>query len=111
MQMAGESVNALNHESSGQSPLSWLKALAERWTKSIFIMPAVLALLFLSIFPLIISFYLSLTRFRFVRGGFELKFIGLENYEALLVGHDQSRFLGVLGETTALVWIILAGLV
>ncbi|MCL4264910.1 MAG: sugar ABC transporter permease [Anaerolineae bacterium] len=72
-----------------------------------FIMPTVLALLFLSIFPLLFSLYLSLSRFKFARGGFELEFVGLENYKALLFGNEQSRFLGVLAPMTAVHWVIL----
>ena len=40
-------------------------------------MPAVLVVLAMSIFPLLVSLYLSLARFKFVKGGFQLKFIGL----------------------------------
>lgn len=71
-----------------------------------FLMPAVLALLFLSIFPTIASLYLSLSRFKFAIGGFELEFIGLENYRELLAGTEQSRFLGVMAPLTPWEWII-----
>ncbi|MBK8902477.1 MAG: ABC transporter permease subunit [Anaerolineaceae bacterium] len=71
-----------------------------------FLMPAVLALLFLSIFPTIASFYLSLSRFKFARGGFELAFIGLENYRELLSGTEQSRFLGQMAPMTFWRWIV-----
>jgi multiple sugar transport system permease protein len=81
-------------------------AQADWWTGLAFVMPAVLALLFLSIFPLIVSFYLSLSRFQFARGGFDLEFVGLENYKALLFGNEQSRFLGVLAPMTAIHWAI-----
>ncbi len=72
-----------------------------------FVMPTVLALLFLSIFPLLFSLYLSLSRFKFTRGGFDLEFVGLANYRALLFGNEQSRFLGVLAPLTAVHWGIL----
>jgi multiple sugar transport system permease protein len=71
-----------------------------------FLMPAVLALLFLSIFPLLASFYLSLSRFKFARGGFELEFIGLTNYRELLVGNEQTRFLGLFAPPTLAQWLI-----
>ena len=57
-------------------------------------MPAVLVVLAMSVFPLLVSLYLSLSRFRFVKGGFELKFIGLLNYKKLLLGSEQFHFLG-----------------
>jgi multiple sugar transport system permease protein len=78
----------------------------ERWAGMTFLMPAVLALLFLSIFPTIASLYLSLSRFKFARGGFELEFVGLENYRELLTGTEQSRFLGVMAPMTSWEWII-----
>ncbi len=76
-------------------------------------MPAVLVVLAMSIFPLIVSLYLSLARFRFVKGGFELKFIGLLNYKKLLLGSEQFHFLGDFGKlgSGAVVVLGLAALV
>ena len=70
-------------------------------------MPAVLLVLAMSIFPLLVSAYLSLSRFRFVKGGFELKFIGLLNYKKLLVGSEQFHFLGTFGALSAASWAVL----
>ena len=77
---------------------NWL----ERTSGSIFLWPAVLALLFLSIFPLIVSFYISLSRFSIALGGFELKFVGLDNYNRLLFGREQTHFLGLMAPPTPL---------
>ena len=74
---------------------------------TVFIMPAVLVVLAMSIFPLLVSLYLSLSRFRFVKGGFELKFIGLLNYRKLLLGSEQFHFLGTFGELSAAGWAVL----
>ena len=71
---------------------SWL----ENRARSLFLLPAVLMLVFLSIFPLFVSLYLSLTRFQFVPGGFRLDFVGLANYRKLLVGIEREHFLGAL---------------
>lgn len=68
----------------------WLDRQA-RW---VFLMPTVLIILTFSIFPLLVSAYLSLSRFKFVRGGFELRYIGFRNYEKLLFGSEQYHFLG-----------------
>ena len=68
---------------------------------NVFILPAVLVVLFLAIFPLIVSLYMSLTRFKFVKGGFEFKWVGLANYEKLLLGSEQTHFLGKLSEPLA----------
>ena len=74
---------------------------------AVFVMPAVLVVLAMSIFPLIVSLYLSLARFRFVKGGFELKFIGLLNYKKLLLGSEQFHFLGDFGHLGGGAWTLL----
>jgi multiple sugar transport system permease protein len=80
----------------------------ERMLRASFVWPAVLALLFLSIFPLIISFYLSLARFDLGRGGFRLTFIGLTNYRKLLVGSERTHFLGLFGPSGPIHWLVFA---
>ncbi len=106
MQAEHESESWVKLESGMQSKKRALLAQTEKWSSMTFLMPAVLALLFLSIFPLLASFYLSLSRFKFSRGGFELEFIGLKNYQELLVGNEQTRFLGLFGPLTFAQWII-----
>ncbi|GAB4546715.1 MAG: hypothetical protein Kow0063_41210 [Anaerolineae bacterium] len=86
--------------------LAALNVWAERAAGNVFILPAVLVVLFLAIFPLIISLYLSLSRFKFVKGGFEIKFVGLANYEKLLAGSEKTHFLGVLGNPSPLGWLV-----
>jgi multiple sugar transport system permease protein len=65
-----------------------------------------LALLFLSIFPLIISLYLSLARFDLAKGGFKLTFIGLANYRKLLFGSERTHFLGLFAPSGPLHWLL-----
>ncbi len=79
------------------SRLEGLTRRLDQHAPAAFVMPAVLVVLAMSIFPLIVSLYLSLARFRFVKGGFELKFIGLYNYKKLLFGSEQFHFLGDFG--------------
>jgi multiple sugar transport system permease protein len=78
----------------------------ERLSRSSFLWPAVLALLLLSIFPLIVSLYLSLARFDIARGGFKLTFIGLSNYRKLLVGSERTHFLGLFAPSGPLRWLL-----
>ncbi len=73
---------------------------------SAFVMPAVLVVLFLSIFPLIVSLYISMTRLKFARGGVELTFVGLSNYAKLVVGLDREHFLGVVASPSWPGWLI-----
>jgi multiple sugar transport system permease protein len=88
-------------------PWDGLTGRLDRHAPAVFIMPAVLVVLAMSIFPLLISLYLSLSRFKFVKGGFELDFIGLLNYKKLLLGSQQFHFLGTFGELSAVGWAVL----
>jgi multiple sugar transport system permease protein len=106
MEVEHKSQTSVKIESTMQHRKQGLGRRMERWSAMTFLMPAVLALLFLSIFPTIASFYLSLSRFKFARGGFELEFVGLENYRELLSGTEQSRFLGQMAPMTPLNWIL-----
>ena len=85
-----------------QKVMDWL----DRRASSFLIMPAVLAILFLSLFPLLVSLYLSLSRFKFVPGGFQFTFVGLANYRKLLFGSERNHFLGVLGQFPWWAWAI-----
>ena len=91
--------------STGQSHPSL--ASIDRHAGKAFLWPAVLSILVLSIFPFIASLYLSLTRFQFVKGGFELNFIGLANYQKLVAGSQKTHFLGALEAPGLLGWIVL----
>lgn len=57
-------------------------------------LPAVLVVLFLAIFPLILSLYFSLVRLTFAAGGVRLVFVGLDNYAKLLIGLNRPDLLG-----------------
>ena len=67
-----------------------LGARLDRFAGPVFIMPAVLVILAFSIFPLLASLYVSLSRLSFSEGGARLTFVGLGNYRKLLVGVDSS---------------------
>jgi len=81
---------------------------ADRLASSVFIMPSVLVVLFLAIFPLLISLYLSLSRFKFVKGGFEIKFVGLANFQKLFLGLEKTHFLGLFAMPSVVGWMVLA---
>lgn len=82
----------------------WLDRNAGR----LFLLPAVLLILAFSIFPLVVSAWLALSRFRLGAGGFELTFIGELNFKKLLTGSQQFHFLGTFGEIPPLGWALLA---
>jgi multiple sugar transport system permease protein len=76
--------------------------------RAAFIWPALLAILFVSIFPLLVSLYISLSRLRLVRGGFQFRFVGLGNFRELVTGGEREHFLGVEAPLTPLGWVVLA---
>ncbi|MCS7260636.1 MAG: sugar ABC transporter permease [Anaerolineae bacterium] len=83
----------------------------ERMAGNVFILPAVLVVLFLSIFPLFLSLSLSLSRLKFVKGGFEINFVGLANYHKLLFGSEQDHFVGVIASPSPFGWAFFLGVV
>ena len=88
------------------SRLHTVISAAERLAGSVFILPTVLALLLLSIFPLLASLYVSLARFKIAKGGFTLNFVGLNNYQKLFLGSEKTHFLGSFAPSTPLSWIV-----
>lgn len=85
---------------------SWAERL-DRQSGRIMVLPAVLVLLCFAIFPLIISAYLSLSRFVLAPGGFTLKFVGILNFKKLLTGSQQYHLLGTFGTPGALGWAVI----
>ena len=83
-----------------------ISTFADRLAGSVFILPTVLALLFLSIFPLIASLYVSLAKFDIAPGGFKLTFVGLDNYKKLFEGSEGTHFLGKFAPSTSLSWVV-----
>lgn len=68
-------------------------------------------ILFVSVFPLFASLYISLSSLELTRGGFTFHFTGLANFRELLFGGEQTHFLGVWRPLTPLGWLVLvAGL-
>ena len=103
----GESLRERKNRIDRLGITEWL----DRHSGRLFVLPAILLILSFSIFPLIISAWLSLSRFKLVAGGFELKYIGFANFKKLLFGSQQFHFLGTFAEIPPLGWVImLAGL-
>jgi multiple sugar transport system permease protein len=80
--------------------------LLDRNARAAFLLPTVLIILAFSIFPLLISAYLSLVRFQLAPGGYHLTFVGWSNYRKLLLGSEQYHFIGTLPGLTALDWAV-----
>jgi multiple sugar transport system permease protein len=90
--------------SAWQRALRWLDASAP----TVLLLPTVLIVLVLSIFPLIASLYLAFSRFQLVRGGFQITFIGTANFNKLFFGSEARKTLGRIGELTPILWAVLA---
>jgi len=84
---------------------AWRSDGAARW---LFVWPAVLLILALSIFPLVASVALSVSKLVFNPGHVDLTLIGFSNYQSLLFGLERSHFLGVLRTPNPLGWAIVA---
>lgn len=81
---------------------TWL----DHHARSVFILPAVLMILVFSIFPLIASAILALSRVRLRAGGYNITFVGLANFEKQLFGSEQFHFLGTFTTISRLGWAV-----
>lgn len=65
-------------------------------------------ILVFSIFPLIASLLIALSRVRLRAGSYTLTFVGVDNFARQLVGSEQTHFLGQLSALSPLAWIVVA---
>ena len=87
---------------------AWRTDATARW---LFIWPAVLVILLLSIFPLAASLVLALSNLVFKQGAIAIDIVGLDNFWALLGGTERKTFLGVIRSPTPLGWLLMLGAV
>ncbi len=80
----------------------------DRGAPLVFIWPAIAVVLALSIFPLVVSLYLSLSRLSLTSGGVRIDFRGLLNYQSLVFGTEQTHFLGVFRAPSPVGWVLFA---
>jgi multiple sugar transport system permease protein len=79
--------------------------------KNVFLWPALVVVLVLSIFPLIVSLTLSLSRLQFTANGIDIRFLGFNNYQTLLFGNEQVHFIGLQKDPSPIGWAIFAAVV
>src|SRR6266540_7161394 len=79
---------------------------ADSSARLVLLLPTILIVLFLSIFPLVVSLFLSFARVNFARGGVDISFVGFSNYQKLLFGSQQRHLIGKLGEMSPLGWFV-----
>jgi len=85
-----------------------IHAWQQNATKQVLLLPAILLVLSLSIFPLVVSLYLSMSQVQFVKRSFEITWVGFANYASLLSGNYQREFLGRVDPLGIPEWIVLA---
>ena len=92
-----------------RAPAARLSEWLDRQIAQLLILPTVLILLGLSIFPMLVSAYLALSRFSLAPGGYELRYVGFRNFRKLLFGSQQFHFLGTFGTLSWFEWLLLLG--
>ena len=80
----------------------------DRNAQHIFIWPAVVMILIFSIFPLVASFIMALSRIRLRGGSYQVRFVWFQNFEKQIFGSEQFHFLGTFGGMSILGWIVAA---
>ena len=90
-----------------RAPAARLSEWLDRQIAQLLILPTVLILLGLSIFPMLVSAYLALSRFSLAPGGYELRYVGFRNFRKLLFGSQQFHFLGTFGTLSWFAWLLL----
>ena len=78
----------------------------DRQSRGLFILPAVIMILVFSIFPLIASAILAVSRLRLKAGGYDIRFVGLANFEKQLFGSEQFHFLGTFEGISKAGWAV-----
>jgi ABC-type sugar transport system permease subunit len=98
-----------------ESEARLLQVRLKKWwddsPRLVFLSPSILFVLFLAIFPLVASVYLSMSRIQFVQGGFDITFVGVRNYDKLLSGSEERHFLGRYGDVSPLGYAVLVLLI
>ena len=69
-------------------------------------MPAVVMILIFSIFPLIVSLILAVSRTRLRAGGYDIRYVGFRNFDKQLFGSEQFHFLGTFKGVSPLGWVV-----
>ena len=82
----------------------------DRNAGKVFILPAVLTLLAFSLFPLLVSAYLTLTKLKFAAGGFTLRYVEWLNFKKLIFGSQQYHLLGTFDVFGVVDWVILGAI-
>src|SRR5882724_2705903 len=99
---------AVSMSSETTAPFTTFSDWLDRHAGRLFVLPACLLVLAFSIFPLIISAWMAVSRFSLTAQGPQLKFIGWLNFRKLFFGSEQYHLLGTFAPKPVLGWLIIA---
>ena len=95
-----------------QEPTEQPRATLTDWfdaqAGAVFLMPAVIAILLFSIFPLLVSAWLAVSRFKLAAGGYAVDFVGALNFKKMLYGTQQAHLIGTINDAGPGSWLIFA---
>lgn len=99
----GANLAGHNHPPSRSARMNeWIDGHA----RQLFIMPAVIMILIFSIFPLVASLIIAFSRIRLKAGGYQVRFVGFQNFSKQIFGSEQFHFLGTFTTISMLGWVI-----
>ena len=78
----------------------------DKQSRQLFIGPAVVMILIFSIFPLVASLIIAMSRVRLRPGGYNVRWVGFDNFKKQFFGSEQFHFLGTFAGISALGWIV-----
>jgi len=79
----------------------------DRHAGTFFITPAVVMILIFSIFPLVASMIIAVSRIRLRGGGYQVRYVGTQNFEKQIFGSEQFHFLGTFKDISLLGWTVM----
>jgi multiple sugar transport system permease protein len=84
-----------------------ISAWIDQRAGTFFITPAVVMILVFSIFPLVASLIIAVSRIKLRGGGYNVRFVGLRNFEKQFFGSEQYHFLGTFKDVSLFGWALM----
>ncbi|MFK7856844.1 MAG: carbohydrate ABC transporter permease [Granulosicoccus sp.] len=106
--MSNTKTLAQNSSMPGQTLSNRLSEWFDRQASTLFITPAVVLILVFSIFPLVASLVIAFSRFRLRAGSYQVRWVGLKNFEKQFFGSEQFHFLGTFKGMSGLGYVVSA---
>jgi len=94
---------SLDSAAKGATLSEWL----DRHSRRLFIFPAVFLILIFSIFPLVASLLITFTRIRPRAGGYQVRWVGFNNFKKLFTGSEQYHLLGTFEGIGVFGWAVI----